>query len=139
MKGGLACALTAIADLKEKGFQPKGDVIFAGVVDEEYSGSNGTIAAAYSGVKADFGIIFEPTCNTICPAAVGSLVYRLIIKGNAGMPYTGEEIESPIYNMMELLQVLKEYDETRMKILVKPEIYADAVQDPQLVLMKLKA
>lgn len=139
MKGGIACALTAVKALKESGFVPKGDVIVETVVDEEYSGANGTLAARMSGVNADFGIILEPTGLTICPGCVGSLVYRLTIQGNAGMPYTGEEIENPIFEMMELLEVLKEYDDTRMKLLKKPPLWEKTVQDPQLVMMKLKA
>lgn len=139
MKGGLACALTAVRSLKESGFKPKGDIIFETVVDEEYSGSSGTLAARISGINADFGIILEPTGLTICPGCVGSLVYRLTIQGNAGMPYTGEAISSPVFEMMELLQVLKEYDATRMKLLKKPKLWEKTVQDPQLVMMKLKA
>lgn len=139
MKGGLACALTAVKALKESGFQPKGDIIFETVVDEEYSGANGTLAARMSGINADFGIILEPTGLTICPGCVGSLVYRLTITGNAGMPYTGEEISNPIFEMMELLQVIKDYDDTRMKILEKPKLWENTVQDPQLIMMKLKA
>ncbi|NBK90562.1 M20/M25/M40 family metallo-hydrolase [bacterium 1XD21-13] len=139
MKGGLACALTAIKDLKESGFKPKGDIIFETVVDEEYSGANGTLAARISGINADFGIILEPTCLTICPGSVGSLVYRLTIQGNAGMPYTGEEISSPIFEMMELLEVLKAYDDTRMRILKKPVLWEKTIQDPQMIMMKLKA
>lgn len=139
MKGGLACALTAIKILKERGFTPRGDVIFETVVDEEYSGANGTLAARMSGINADFGIILEPTGLTICPGCVGSLVYRLTITGNAGMPYTGEKISNPIFEMMTLLKVLKEYDETRMSILKKPELWNKTVQDPQLIMMKLKA
>ena len=55
------------------------------------------------------------------------------------MPYTGEEISSPIFEMMELLEVLKAYDDTRMRILKKPVLWEKTIQDPQMIMMKLKA
>lgn len=139
MKGGLACALSAIKALKEKGFTPKGDIIFETVIDEEYSGANGTLASRMAGINADFGIILEPTGLDICPGCVGSLVYRMTITGNAGMPYTGEKITNPIFEMRTLLNVLKEYDKTRMSVLKKPKLWNKTEQDPQLIMMKLKA
>ncbi|MDU7030560.1 M20/M25/M40 family metallo-hydrolase [Robinsoniella peoriensis] len=139
MKGGLACALSAIKTLKEKGFTPKGDIIFETVVDEEYSGANGTLASRMSGINADFGIILEPTGLDICPGCVGSMVYRMTITGNAGMPYTGEKISNPILDMRTLLNVLKEYDKTRMSVLKKPKLWDKTEQEAQLIMMKLKA
>ena len=94
MKAGLACALTALRELRESGFVPKGDILFESVVDEECAGASGTLASRMMGHNADYGIILEPTGLAICPACVGSLLFRLTVKGIAGMPYTGEEISN---------------------------------------------
>lgn len=139
MKGGLVSALDAIATLKEEGFEPSGDIIFESVVDEEYAGSNGSLALALKGIRADFGIIMESTMEDVCPACVGSLVYTLTITGNAGMPYTGEVIANPILDMKDLLQVLDDYNRDRIAATKKPELWKDSVQDAQVVYMKLKA
>ena len=55
------------------------------------------------------------------------------------MPYTGEEISNTVYDMNDLITVLREYDRERMKILEKPELWKETPQDPQLVVTKLKA
>lgn len=139
MKAGLACALTALRELRESGFVPKGDILFESVVDEECAGASGTLASRMMGHNADYGIILEPTGLAICPACVGSLLFRLTVKGIAGMPYTGEEISNTVYDMNDLITVLREYDRERMKILEKPELWKETPQDPQLVVTKLKA
>ena len=136
---GLACALTALRELRESGFVPKGDILFESVVDEECAGASGTLASRMMGHNADYGIILEPTGLAICPACVGSLLFRLTVKGIAGMPYTGEEISNTVYDMNDLITVLREYDRERMKILEKPELWKETPQDPQLVVTKLKA
>jgi acetylornithine deacetylase len=57
MKGGLAACLLAVAAAKHHPL--RGDVIFAGVVDEEYAG-RGTLALAQR-YSADGAIVAEPT------------------------------------------------------------------------------
>lgn len=70
MKGPLACMAIAMAVIKRAGIQHSGDIIFAGVTDEE-QGSRGTIALIESGIKADAAIIGEPTNLKLCVAHRG--------------------------------------------------------------------
>ncbi|KAI1505051.1 tryptophan synthase beta subunit-like PLP-dependent enzyme [Biscogniauxia marginata] len=58
MKGGVAAALVALARSKDLGLQ--GDVIFAGVADEEAE-SIGTEQVLQAGWRADAAIVNEPT------------------------------------------------------------------------------
>ncbi len=139
MKGGLACALIALRELRDAGFLPKGDILYESVVDEECAGASGTLAARMMGYNADYGIIMEPTGLDVCPACVGSLIFRITVKGTAGMPYTGEEVSNTAYDMADLIHTLREYDRQRMKLLEKPELWTETVQEPQLVIMKLQA
>ena len=96
MKGGLSAMYWAIKILKELGFEPKGDILFESLVDEEYAGGNGTLAARLKGFNADFAILSEPSRMEICPASMGAFLGKIKIEGKAGMPYMGKGIPNPI-------------------------------------------
>lgn len=68
MKGGIAAALLAIAALA-KGSRLRGDVVFAGVADEEYE-SKGT-RALLEEVSADAAVVMEPTALEVVTAHKG--------------------------------------------------------------------
>ena len=139
MKAGLVIAAEAVRRLKAEGFEPRGDIILEAVVDEEYAGANGTIAARLAGYNADFGIVLEATGMNVCPSTVGGLVVELRVQGIAGMPYTGEEIGNPAYDLAELIGLVKEFSAWRMDNAPKPEIWKDTVQGAQVVITKVKA
>lgn len=139
MKAGLVCAWEAVRRLKAKGFIPKGDILLESVVDEEYAGANGTVAGRLAGYNADFGIVLEPSGLNICPACVGGLVIKLSVQGIAGMPYTGEEIGNPAFDIAELVQLVKQFSEKRMLETKAPEIWKGTVQGAQVVITKVKA
>jgi len=69
MKGGVAAALVAVATLAREP-RLRGDVVFAGVADEEYK-SAGTRALLASGVRADAAIVMEPTALEVVTAHKG--------------------------------------------------------------------
>ncbi|MGH9649984.1 MAG: ArgE/DapE family deacylase [Terriglobales bacterium] len=69
MKGGVAAALVAVATLAREP-RLRGDVIFAGVADEEYK-SAGTRALLASGVRADAALVMEPTGLEVATAHKG--------------------------------------------------------------------
>ncbi len=139
MKAGLACAAEAVRRLKKEGFQPKGDIILESVVDEEYAGANGTVADRLAGYNADFGIVLEASGLNICPACVGGLVVNLRVQGVAGMPYTGEEIDNPAYDIAELIGLVKELGQRRMAEAPRPKLWEGTVQGAQVVITKVKA
>ena len=60
MKGGVAAMTFAAIALAEAGVRLRGDLIVNTVTDEETSGAGG-LAAVSHGVKADAGIVTEPT------------------------------------------------------------------------------
>ncbi|MFW6139073.1 MAG: M20 family metallopeptidase [Spirochaetota bacterium] len=96
MKGGLAAAFWAMKILSELGFRPSGDIVFDSVVDEEFAGGNGTLASRLRGYNADLAVLMEPSRMQVCPACMGAFPGDLVIKGKAGMPYTGSAIPNPI-------------------------------------------
>lgn len=139
MKAGLACFATAVARLKKAGYRPKGDIVLESVVDEEFAGANGTIASRLKGYNTDFAIVSEATGLNICPACVGGLVLTLTVKGVAGMPFTGEEIGNPAYDIGELIGLMREFGEIRMATAPKPPLWEGTVQGAQIVITKVKS
>lgn len=97
MKGGMAAAFWALHILKDLGFQPAGDLLFESLVDEEFAGGNGTLAARLSGFNADLAVLMEPTRMQVCTACLGAFLGNLTIRGRAGMPFMGEEIPNPMF------------------------------------------
>jgi len=70
MKAALACYLETLRMMKEAEITLAGDVIIAGLSDEEDL-MIGSKAWVGNGPRADFGIIGEPTNLKICPAHKG--------------------------------------------------------------------
>ena len=95
MKGGLAAAFWALRVLQDLGFRPAGDLLFESLVDEEFAGGNGTLAARLAGFNADLAVLLEPTRMQVCPACLGAFLGDLTIQGRAGMPFMGAEIPNP--------------------------------------------
>lgn len=80
MKGPLACMAYSLVALKRANISLKGDVIFAGVIDEEEK-SLGTINLIEKKLKADAAIIGEPTNLNICVAHKGLEWFEFFFEG----------------------------------------------------------
>jgi acetylornithine deacetylase len=79
MKGGVAAMCAAAARLKGT---LKGDVIVAGVIDEEWQ-SIGTSALVAAGHRADAAIVTEPTNLRVMPAHKGFVWIEVRMRGRA--------------------------------------------------------
>jgi acetylornithine deacetylase len=82
MKGGIAAGISALELLAELGVRPRGDVVFASVVDEE-AGGMGTLALVDRGYRADGAVIPEPSDLTVAPLCRGILWGRLTVPGRS--------------------------------------------------------
>jgi len=71
MKAGVATNLFVLEALHDLGIELRGDLIFESVVDEEFGGSNGTLAGRLAGFNADAAVFSEPSFLRICPAQRG--------------------------------------------------------------------
>lgn len=113
MKGGMAASIMAVRCLKETGIRLKGDVFIESVVDEEFGGANGTLAARLRGYAADAAIIPEPTNMAICPASRGGALWRITFRGNSGMSFGGEVIRNPVHEAGRFITFLEAFEHER--------------------------
>jgi acetylornithine deacetylase len=80
MKGGVAAMVLAAETLAQLGVPLRGDVIVNTVTDEESSGAGG-IASVAHGVRADAGIVPEPTSFDVWVACRGTVYPTVVFEG----------------------------------------------------------
>jgi acetylornithine deacetylase len=107
MKGGLAAMFWALRVLQDLGVRLEGDVLFESVVDEEFAGGNGTLAARLRGYNADLAMVSEPTRMEICPACLGAFLGDLTLTGQGGMAYTGKAIANPLNGAARVIELFQ--------------------------------
>ena len=112
MKGGMTASFWAVKILKELGFVPGGDILYESVVDEEFAGGNGTLAARLAGFNADLAVLTEPTRMQVCPACLGAFLGEITLRGRAGMPYMGSEIPNPIVGAARVIEHFQDWQRT---------------------------
>ncbi len=127
MKGGIAAYLMAARCIRELGLDLKGDLILETVVDEEFGGANGTLAARLRGYNADLAINPEPNNMLLSAAHRGGQQYRLFvtIKG-MGMGFGQTELPDPVTGMGHILVALEQYNAER-NARPKPPGFEDVV------------
>lgn len=82
MKAGTACMLAAVETLLGLGLRPRGDVVWASVVDEE-TGGMGTLALLDRGWRADAAFMPEPTGGALVPMCRGILWGTITVRGRS--------------------------------------------------------
>ncbi len=124
-KACLASHLFAIRCLTELGVPRLGDVIVESVVDEEFGGSNGVLAARLRGYNADIGINSEPTHLDVCPAHRGGREAYLHLRGGTGMAFHGENPPDAIRGLGRVICALAEFNDARNTDAVGPELFRE--------------
>ena len=124
MKGGLAAMLTVPKIIFSLFPEYKGNFILAATVDEEIGGFNGMKYVMEQRIKADMGIVCEPTDLKIVIVCKGLLWLKLRTGGrnaHGGMPEQGI---NAISKMSKVLGALENYDfqRTPHEILGKPSV-----------------
>jgi acetylornithine deacetylase len=128
-KCAIACHLGAVRCLRDLGVELAGDVLIESVVDEEYGGSHGVLAARLRGHNADVAVNSEPTHLAVCPAHRGGREAYLRLRGDAGMAFGGEELTDPIVGLARAIVGLRAFDEERNRA-PAPALYADEPRLP---------
>lgn len=104
MKGGLAANFGVACALHRAGIRLGGDLLCEAVVDEEWGGGGGSLAARLRGDTADACAISEGTQLEIALASRGGFVVDLV--STAGDParfFSSEEVVSPAMHVGRLL------------------------------------
>jgi acetylornithine deacetylase len=83
MKGGIACMVLASEVLARQGIRLAGDLLVATNTDEESSGAGG-LALVLHGVRADAGIVTEPTGFDIWISCRGTSYAVVTVPGRPG-------------------------------------------------------
>ena len=83
MKGGVASMVFAAEVLAEQGIELQGELIVNTITDEESSGAGG-IACVRRGVRADAGIVPEPTGFDVWVACRGTVYPTIRVEGRPG-------------------------------------------------------
>lgn len=111
MKAAIAAYLEVARQLKVSGTKLSGDLIIAGVMDEEFRmlgsqdiGRNGPVAAQ--------GIIGEPTDLTVCPANKGRVSTFIRTFGKAAHSSVPEQGINAVVQMADVVQAFSDYNET---------------------------
>lgn len=96
MKGGLAAQFAVLCALKRGGVRLSGDIFCESVVDEEWGGGGGTLAARLRGPRADACVIAEGTQEELALATRGGAVIDLTCEaGDAERYFSAGEVVSP--------------------------------------------
>ncbi len=123
MKAAMVSSLFAVRAVRDLGLPQRGDVIVESVVDEEWGGSNGTLAARLRGYNADAFVIPEPSHMVICPAHLGVRLFRITVRGQDGMRFGGEGLANPVLAISRVIRAFEEFAATRQSAPLPP-IYA---------------
>jgi acetylornithine deacetylase len=117
MKGGLVANAAVVCALKKAGIRTGGDILFESVVDEEWGGGGGTIAARIREGGADACIIPEGTQLAIYRATRGGFVVDLSVDaGDPAAYFSNAQVVSPAVAFGRLLGWVESCEKTRARI-----------------------
>jgi acetylornithine deacetylase len=135
MKGGVAAMLLATEVLRALEVPLRGDLVVGTVTDEESTGA-GSLAVAASGVRADGGIIAEPTELTAWLGTRGSLMPEITVEGragHAGFPPAHWTAGGPVNAVEKLQLVLEALQRLRVEWQLRPDAQHEVLAPGSIV------
>lgn len=108
MKAALAAYLEVVRVLRAGNVQLSGDLLVAGICDEEHQ-MTGSVAFASTGPRADVAIIGEPTELGVCPAHKGQICLVISTYGTAVHSSRPELGVNAIVAMSQVIDALGSY------------------------------
>ncbi len=131
MKASLVASIMVIKALNDLGLQLRGDLMVESVVDEEFGGCNGTLAARLK-YNAGLAIVPEPTNLMVCPGHQGGLMLKVTFRGKPGWSFSPEQPIDPTSALARFIGVLYGWQAARQEHLIPPAIYQN---NPTLLVM----
>lgn len=126
MKAGIATSLFIIELMSELGIRLKGDLIFETIVDEEFGGSNGTLAGRLAGYNADAAVITEPSFLRVCPAQRGGRTVHITLRAPGGVLSDQRMPSGVVDALRHFLVRLQDFAARRRATAQVHELYAHA-------------
>jgi acetylornithine deacetylase len=126
MKAGVATNLFVVEALRDLGIKLRGDLVFESIVDEEFGGSNGTLAGRLMGYNGDAAIVSEPSFLRICAAQRGGRTAHITLSAgpNAGILNEGEFPTGVLHPLRAFLNAVPEFSAKRKKSAPSHPMYA---------------
>ena len=128
MKAGIAINLFVLQMLDVLQVQLRGDLIFESVVDEEFGGVNGTLAARLRGYLPDAAVLTEPSSLRICAGQRGGRTIHLLFSAKGGV-LNGAASAGVIAQVSHFLTALPAFATQRRRGCTVHPLYA-ACDDP---------
>lgn len=106
-KGSVAAMFQAVLNLASHSKRPNDtEIIFAGLIDEEHA-QTGSRKLAQKKIKADLGIVGEPTELKLITAHKGDLWLKLVTRGKAAHGARPELGENAVHKMAHVVEILE--------------------------------
>ncbi len=115
MKAGIATNLFAMECVAELCLPLAGDLIFESVVDEEFGGSNGTLAGRLRGDNADAAVLSEPSSLRVCPAQRGGRTVHITFRAKGGVLNDGRFPSGTIPQLTHFLHSVQRFAKQRAR------------------------
>ena len=126
MKGGVATNLFVAECIADLGIELDGELIVESVVDEEWGGVNGTLAARLRGIRADAAVLSEPSLLRVCPAQRGGRIAHITLRaGASGILNDGATSQGVIPALTRLLSKVPEFQARRSASAPVHDLYSD--------------
>ena len=120
MKAGLAAYLEVVRYLQRSEISLSGDLIVAGVIDEEHA-MDGSKFFGSHGPKVDCAIVAEPSLLSISASHKGQLLTTIRTKGLAAHSSTPSKGRNAIYHMAAVLDALQGYADDLSRRIPDPD------------------
>ncbi len=139
MKGGIAAHFGVLMALQKAGMRLAGDVLGESVVDEEWAGGGGTLAARLRGITADASVITECTNLEVLRASRGGYFFDIIARaGDPSAYFTKDEVVSPAIPMGRILAWVDQWQKRRRGI-ETGQVYKDFSDPAPVQVLALEA
>lgn len=115
MKGGVAAMMVAADAVMRNRKKLSGKLVFQAAADEEVGGSIGTGFLVRKGLKADLGIVAEPTGLEVCVCHKGVVRFEVMTFGRSAHSSVPWEGKSAITGMSTVVEAFREYGEKLAK------------------------
>ena len=135
MKGGIAAQLVACEVLHRAGVRLRGDIVFTTNTDEESYGA-GSWCLTEHGVRADGGVIAEPSSFNACVACRGTLKPRVKVPGRAGhtqVRHAHWSAGGPVNAIEKLVPILEAIAEIRADWATRADCRHALLEPPDII------